>query len=295
MMKRKWLAALCLLAVAALLTGCQGQQQTNQVYDEVTQYLGPATDTPAPTATTAADTSGAGDSVFSSNPYVVSDGTDFTETDALGEEDYQDNGVYDGGDTAVNVQADAEATVYPYAGSTPIPLEPVDAPTPTPRPTLTFTYVTYNVTSLGLTFDGPAGWVPDESVSGVFTLTESEAQIKEGQLGILTITRSPVSGNYSESELTTEIKQRLDAISATNFSVWKPSYTDTRYLMGSKGVYANYSGTMTDGVQVGGRLHAVTLDSNLYCIEIAYPLNYKTDYLNVFAKMRETIKRVSGT
>ncbi|MCE5342872.1 MAG: hypothetical protein LLF96_04685 [Eubacteriales bacterium] len=291
-MKRKWLAVLCLLAIAALLTSCQGQQN-NQVFTEVTQYLGPATATPVPTdstTTSGTDTSG-GESIFASNPYVVATDESFTASDALGEEDTQDNGVYVGSDTAAIGQIDTVSTVYPYAGSTPIPLDPVDAPTPTPRPTLTFTYVLYDVPTLGLSFEGPAGWVPDDSVKDVFTLTEPEDQIKEGQLGVVTLYAAPVNSNYTESELVTEIKQRLDTISATNFTEWKPSYTATRYLMGSKGVYANYSGTMTDGTQVGGRIHAVCLDKVLYCIQVTYPLNFKDDYLNIFAKARETIKR----
>ena len=79
----------------------------------------------------------------------------------------QDTGTYDGGDTIVYGQADADATVYPYAGSSPIPLDPVDAPTATPRSAITFTYVTYDVTSLGLSFEAPAGWVPDDSISEI--------------------------------------------------------------------------------------------------------------------------------
>ncbi|MDD3213981.1 MAG: hypothetical protein PHY64_09910, partial [Eubacteriales bacterium] len=296
--KRKWLAALCLLMVAALLTGCTGQQQNNQVFDEVTQYLGPTpTATPVavntePTGVSDGSTTG-GDSVFSSNPYMAGSSSDFTETDALGEEDTQDTGVYDDGTVAYG-QADAEATLYPYAGSSPIPLDPVDAPTPTPRPQLSFTYVTYDVPQLGLTVDGPAGWVPDDSVNEMYTLTEPEAQIKEGQLGVLTLCAVPVSNNYTESALVTEVKQRLDTISSSNFIEWKPSYTATRYLMGSKGVYANYSGTLADGTQVGGRIHAVTINKVLYCLQITYPLGYKDDYLNIFAKARETIKRTGN-
>jgi len=288
-MKRKWLAVLCLVLVAALLSGCDGQQQSNQTFTEVTQYLGPtSTDTPVPASDSGTT---AGDSVFSDNPYTAATDASYSAQDALNEESYQDNGVYDDG---TGVYGQADTTVYPYAGSTPIPLTPIDAPTPTPRQALTFTYVQYDIASLKLSFEGPAGWTPDESVNEMFTLTEPEQQIKDGQLGIIKIYATPVSSNYTESNLVTEIKQRLSDISATNYSEWKPSYTATRYLMGSKGVYANYSGTMVDGVQVGGRIHAVCIDKVLYCIEIVYPLDYKDDYLNVFSKMRESIKR-TGT
>ena len=307
-MKRKWLAVLCLMAVAALLTGCEGQQQPNQTFAEVTQYLGPATaNTAAPVNNDAAgasdaDTNSDGGSVFANNPYVVNTDADpnadpnadanADNPDAQTALDEENNaGDGNGNNAVVYGQADANATVYPYAGSSPIPLDPVDAPSPTPRASLTFTYVPYDVSTLGLTFDGPAGWVPDDSVSETYTLTEPEAQIKDGQLGVLNVYAVPVNSSYNESSLTAEVKQRLADIGGTNFVEWKPSLTATRYLMGSMGVYANYSGTLANGVKVGGRIHAATVDNVLYCIQITYPLNFKDDYLNIFSKVRETIKR----
>ena len=290
-MKRKWLAAMCLLVAAALLTACDTQQQPSQTFAEVTQYLGPTPVTTAAPLNQNADTSAdTGGSVFANNPYVLdSDGTVDADA-ALGEEDNQDNGVYDAGDTIV-YGADANATVYPYAGSSPIPLIPIDAPTPTPRAPVTFTYVPYSVTTLGLTFDGPAGWTPDDSVNEVYTLSEPEQQIKDGQLGVLNLYAVPVNSSYTEANLTTEIKQRLSTIGSTNFVEWSPSLTATRFLMGGKGVYANYSGTMANGIKVGGRIHATCIDNVLYCLQITYPLNFKDDYLNVFSKVRETLKR----
>ena len=203
-MKRKWLTVLCLVVVAMLLTGCDSQQQPNQTFAEVTQYLGPAvTDTPIPvnndlTGVSDGDaTNGDGSSVFADNPYVV-DPSANTDTNAdantvadsaLGEEGGQNS------DAIVYGQADAEATVYPYAGSSPIPLIPVDAPSPTPRTELAFTYVPYEVTSLGLSFQGPAGWVPDDSVNEMYTLTEPEEQIKDGQLGVINLYAVPVNSN----------------------------------------------------------------------------------------------------
>ena len=298
-MKRKWLAVLSLVAVAALLTACAGEQQPTQTFAEVTQYLGPASaSTPVPVnndltgVSDGADPNSAGDgSVFSNNPYVADPATDNTGEAALGEEDNQDNGTLSDGDTVVYGQADADATIYPYAGSSPIPLDPVDAPSPTPRTALTFTYVQYDVASLGLSFEAPAGWVPDESVSETYTLTEPEQQMKDGQLGVMTIYAVPVNSNYTENNLTTEIKQRLSTIGATNFVEWNPSLTASRFLMGGKGVYANYSGTLANGVKVGGRIHATCIDHVLYCLQITYPLGFKDDYLNIFAQVRETIKR----
>ena len=296
-MKRKLLAVLCLIVVAAFLTGCSNQTQPTQTFTEVTQYLGPAsTATAVPVNSNpsgVSDGDSEAGSVFSNNPYVVDDATTDEDTAALGEEDNQDDGTYSDGDTIVYGQQNADATVYPYAGSSPIPLDPVDAPTATPRTAVTFTYVPYDVTSLGLSFEAPAGWVPDDSVSEMYTLTEPEQQIKDGQLGILSVYAVPVNNNYTKNNLVTEIKQRLSTIGSTNFVEWKPSLTATRFMMGSEGVYANFSGKLANGVEVGGRIHAVCIDKVLYCVQITYPLNFKDDYLNVFSQVRTTIKRTS--
>ncbi len=285
-MKRTALVLLCLAAFVLLLTGCQSQPE--DVIPEVTQFIGPAaTDTPAPTTT----------------PTETVEAT-FTEEDALAEEDTTlnepaTNVGFDAGleaqtslFTSANVSTDADATTYPYTGSAPIPLDPIDAPTPTPKAPLNFTYITYSPTTVGVTFEAPAGWIPDETYNEVFTLSEPESQMKDGQLGIINVYAVPVVSDYSIAELEQEIKQRLNTIGSLNFVEWKPSYTATRYLMGSKGVYAQYTGKLVTGVEVGGRVHAVTLDNVLYCIQITYPLGFRSDFLDVFAQVRETIKRV---
>lgn len=283
-MKRQWKLILSLLMILATLSGCAGQQNPPQQFAEVTQYLGPAgqaTPTPPPQTDSAAADQGA--NIFSQNPYDV----------ALGEEgltglDEEDLG---GEGTEYFPPMAEESTLYPYAGSTPIPLDPVDMPSPTPRVEQVFAYGSY-VTPLNLTFEGPQGWVPDESVNEQFTLTEPDSQVKDGQPGIVKVYAIPVTSDYSESNLKTEVQDRLQAISATNFEEWSPSLTATRYLMGSKGVYANYSGTMVNGIKIGGRIHCTSIDKVLYCIEVVYPQAYREDYLKVFTKLRETIKRV---
>jgi hypothetical protein len=283
-MKRTAIVLLCLAAFALLLTGCQGQQE--EKIPEVTQFIGPAaTATPTPTATQAADTT-----------------ADFTEEDALAEENtlatQATNADFDASLAAQTnlfntvATSSADATAYPYTGSTPIPLDPIDAPTPTPQAPLSFTYISYSPTSVGVTFEAPAGWIPDETYNEVFTLTEPESQMKSGQLGIINIYAVPVVSDYTQSQLEQEIKQRLNTIGSLNFVEWKPSYTATRYLLGSMGVYAQFTGKLVTGVEVGGRIHAVTIDKVLYCIQITYPLDFRTDFLDVFAKLRETIKRV---
>lgn len=292
-MKRQWKILLCLLMVLATLSACSGPQEQQKVFAEVTQVLGPTVSSTATTPPSNPAEPG-GVSVFAQNPSdLIGGGDGFTGADALGEEDYLDDGVYGGDDEYTNDYgyADVYSTPYPYAGSTPIPLDPVDMPSPTPRAAVVFQYDLYTIASLGLSFNGPSGWIPDESVSEMFTLTEPESQMKDSQLGVIKIYASPVNSNYTESNLKSEITQRLKDIGSTNFDVWSPTMTASRFLMGSKGIYANYSGTLANGVKVGGRIHTTCIDKVLYTIEIMFPLGYKEDYLNVFSEMRTSIKR----
>lgn len=294
-MKRLWKIALCLALALIALTACSGGDQPNggsQIYAEATQYLGPvaATETPteAPQETAAPSDSGndsGGVSIFD-NPY------DISPDEALEEENYIDP--YDAGAdtgsllTSGSISGGAE-TVYPYAGATPIPLKPVDLPTPTPHPELTFNYAAYTAGSLGLSFDCPSGWLVDESQTDVFVLTEPETQMHDGQQCIITISAEPVTANYSESDLKRQVTQRLKEIGSVNFTVWNPSLTATRTLMGSKGVYANYTGTLANGVELAGRILYASANNKLYGVEMVYPRDYRDDYLNIFAKIRETI------
>ena len=293
-MKRLWKIALCLALALVALTACSSESSNDgsQIYAEATQYLGPvtATETPteAPQETEAPSDSGnssGGVSIFD-NPYDVS------PDEALGEENYIDP--YDtGADTGSLLSASGASggveTVYPYAGATPIPLDPVDLPTPTPHPELTFDYATYTAGSLGLTFDCPSGWLVDESQTDVFVLTEPETQMHDGQQCIITISAEPVTNNYSESDLKRQVTQRLKEIGSVNFTVWNPSLTATRTLLDSKGVYANYTGTLANGVELAGRILYASTNNKLYGVEMVYPRDYRDDYLNIFAKIRETI------
>ena len=294
-MKRLWKIALCLALALIALTACSGGEQPNggsQIYAEATQYLGPVTATETPTEApqeTEAPADGGnesgGVSIFD-NPYDVS------PDEALDEENYIDP--YDtGADTGSLLTSSGASggaeTVYPYAGATPIPLKPVDLPTPTPHPELTFDYATYTAGSLGLSFDCPSGWLVDESQTDVFVLTEPETQMHDGQQCIITISAEPVTANYSESDLKKQVTQRLKEIGSVNFTVWNPSLTATRTLMGSNGVYANYTGTLANGVELAGRILYASANNKLYGVEMVYPRDYRDDYLNIFAKIRETI------
>ena len=288
-MKRNWKLIVCLLLAASLLTACSGTP-SGEDFPDITQNIGPtATPTAAPTAPPVVEgdvisPDEGGESIFSQNPYLEDE---FTEADALAEEDYIDPefGVLESFATP-----EPAGTVYPYAGSTPIPLNPVDMPTPTPKPDLSFTYAQYIASTVGVTFDGPANWQVNESQSSIFVLSEPTNQVKDGQQTTITLSAEPIGSDYSQSELETHVEQRLDTIGGLQFTSFKPSYTATRHMLGSTGVYANYSGTLTDGTEVGGRIQYVSVDGTLYGLEIVFPLGFKDDFIDVFGEIRGSLK-----
>ncbi len=298
-MKRQWKLSLCLLMAVVLLSSCSGGGSSNQtVFPEIQQNLSappPANEPvtqpdPEPVSEPESEPASEPDegSVFTDNPYMEDQG--FSETDPLMEEDFQEP--FDLSDSLSGNYTVVQQTEHTYAGSTPIPLDPVDLPTPTPRPPITFNYVTYTAGTLGLTFEAPDGWYVDDSLTEVFTVTEPESQMNGNQQCVITIVAVPVNNNYDQKDLEKEVKARLNDISATNFSIWEPSLTATRHLMGGKGVYANYSGELVNGVRLGGRIHYVCINSMLYGVEIMYPRDYREDYMNIFDKIRESLKTI---
>ena len=291
-MKRQWKLVLCLMMAALLLTSCSGGGPSNQtVFPEITQNLGlpQVTDvpTPEPTAEPTPEPNDDG-SVFTDNPFERE--PEYSETDPLAEENYQEP--VNLSDSISGNYTVVQETEHTYAGSTPIPLDPVDMPTPTPRPPVTFSYVSYTAGSLGLTFEAPSGWIADDSLTEVYSVIEPEEQMMGGQQCVVTIVAVPVNTNYDQRDLEKEVKARLNDISATNFAVWEPSLTATRHLMGGKGVYANYSGELVNGVKLGGRIHYVCINNMLYGVEIMYPREYREDYMNIFDKIRDSLKTI---
>lgn len=290
-MKRNWKLMVCLLLALFALTACSGQPDPDE-FPDITQAIGPtATPTAAPTAPPVVEGDvitgdEGGESIFSQNPYLEQE---FTEEDVMAEEDYIDPeyGVLDD-----YVASSPAGTVYPYAGSTPIPLNPVDMPTPTPKPDLSFTYAQYIASTVGVTFEGPANWQVNESQSSMFILSEPTNQVKDGQQTIITISAEPIGSNYDQRDLETHVEQRLDTIGGAQFTDFKPSYTATRHMLGSTGVYANYSGRLTDGTEVGGRIQYVSIDGVLYGLEIVFPQGFREDFIDVFGQIRSSLSLI---
>jgi hypothetical protein len=259
-MIRKISLALLLCVLLAALYGCASPQAFNMPTQAPPGYGSP-TATPDPTAVPQGDTEVLGD--------------------PMGEE-----GIGEGNNADVP-QDVASVETYAFAGSTPLPLVPIDMPTPTPHPALTFSYETYEATKLGLKFDGPVGWTRDDSVDDTFTITEPEK--RDNYTAFITIRKVPVSKDYNQSDMVKEVEGMMDTIKSTNFTVFKPSNTDTRTLMDNDGVYANYEGTLVDGTRVRGRVHVTCIDKVLYSIHMSHPAGYNSDYLKIHGKIRDTM------
>ena len=176
-----------------------------------------------------------------------------------------------------------------YAGATPVLIDPVDKPTPTPLPTLTFTYTTYEATALHLSFDGPAGWLTDDSQPDTFVLTNPDPSMDYA--AFLSIRTVPVSKNYTRNELIKEVKGTLDTIGSEGFSKFDRSNTAVRKFMNSDAVYANYTGTTLDNVKVGGRLIIACSNKTLYILHVSFPQGYRETYVGaVYDKFRHSVK-----
>ena len=175
-----------------------------------------------------------------------------------------------------------------YAGATPVLIDPIDKPTATPVPPLTFTYQVYDATNIGLSFQGPVGWVADGSASDAYVIYNPDPSMD--YYATLTLRATPVASDYSESNLRSEIQSMLSTIRASGFSSFSPSNTASRTLIGHTGIYANYTGVLDGGIEVAGRVHATCINRVLYTVHITYPRAYTETYKNgVYDKLRDTI------
>ncbi|MBQ7850232.1 MAG: hypothetical protein IJ343_10950 [Clostridia bacterium] len=223
--------------------------------------------------------------------------TDDSGYDPLAEEDdYTGDVNYWAGDLATPVPS--TATPAPtirgeYAGATPVPIDPIDKPTPTQVPPLAaFSYKTYEATKLGLSFEGPVGWVVDDySTPNTYIIQNPSIQgVKYA--ATLTVYAGKVNSQYSESDLKAEVQSMLKAVGASDVVVtFSPSDTASRTLLDAKGVYANYSATLENGAEISGRVHATCVEKVLYTVHLSAPKAYWEQYKDqVYDKLRATIK-----
>ena len=195
-------------------------------------------------------------------------------------------------DTPVPTNTVAPTVYSQYAGATPVMIDPIDKPTPTMVPPLTFTYQVYDATNLGLSFEGPIGWVADASASNAYVLYNPDPSMDYA--ATLTLTATSVANDYSESNMRSTVLDMLSSIGATGFREFNRSNTATRTLIGQSGVYANYTGTLDNGSEIAGRVHVTCKDRVLYTLHITYPAAYTDTYKDgVYKKLRDTIKITS--
>ena len=287
-MKRRLLALLLCLSML-LLAGCKAREQQHFDYFPNTgaqmEVQNQPTDAPTDVSQPAED-----EIPLPGAPggYNYDDGDyDPSREEGLGADDLLD--LFDA-ETPTPVLTIAPTVYSQYAGATPVRIDPIDKPTATVVPPLTFTYQPYEATSLGLTFEGPMGWVPDESIPDTYILYNPDPTM--AYRATLTITVTPVTTKYEENDLAQEIKSRLNTIKSSGFTSWSPSNTAPRNLLGYPGVYANYTGVI-DGEEVAGRVHITYFSNMLYFMHVTYPKAYTDTYKDgVYDKVRNTIKQI---
>ncbi|QTE71687.1 hypothetical protein JRC49_02320 [Clostridiales bacterium FE2011] len=193
----------------------------------------------------------------------------------------------------VDVQTPAPTMKSEYAGATPVLVDPIDKPTPTPLPPLTFSYQKYTASALHLTFEGPVGWVEDDSMPDTYILTNPTAGVDyAAQLSIQLV---PVDKARNKNELIKEVKTRLDEIGGTCLK-YERSQTAGRKFMNVDGVYANYKATTLDGAKIAGRMIISCVNKTLYILHVSYPQGYTGDYVDkVYDKFRHTVKIIDTT
>lgn len=179
--------------------------------------------------------------------------------------------------------------VYENTGATPVPIDPIDKPTPTPLPALTFAYQTYTIGGMHLTFEGPSGWIADESQPDTFILTNPDVSM--AYAASMTVRATSVNKNYGKNDLTKELKGMLDTLASSGLKKWEPSNTATRTFMNTTGVYANYKAVTAEGEEIAGRVIVCCVNKTLYSLHVTYPRGYTETYVNkVYDQFRHTVK-----
>lgn len=173
-----------------------------------------------------------------------------------------------------------------YAGSTPIPLDPVDMPTPTPRPDVTFEYETYQA-AIGYSFEAPAGWEITTDDSTTFVLTDPET--RDGVNGQITITVQRVDSGYRVNQLRTELNNQLSEIKR-NYVEFSQATMTARPLLKYDGYYNTYRGVTYDGIIVRGLTHLCLAERRIVTLSFRASGWYNTSYTRVYNRIKNTIK-----
>ncbi len=277
-MRKKLILCLALLLSVALLTACG---QTQEVYPN--QPRAPFTE--APQTETVQQVTNTEDSAETGSTTVID--WDSAAYNPASEEGGQDEEL-----TAAAAPTPAPTMYSEYAGATPVVIDPVDKPTPTPLPKLTFSYTTYEATALHLTFEGPAGWIVDDSATDTYILTNPDTSMDYAAQATIRVV--PVNKNYSKNDLIKELKGTLETLQSDgSFSSFEPSNTANRAFIDGNGVYIAYKGTLKDGRGVAGRVIVNCVNKTLYILHCSYPRSMADTFAeSVYNKIRSTMKVV---
>ncbi len=262
-MKKRLMLALMLILCAALLASCSGDSKK---FDVLSSNNG---------GTAQQNVNQQQSASWDENPLAE-------------EDDYDENWAEPLPTQVVPTATPAPTVRSEYAGATPVVLDPIDKPTPTAVPKLNVTYTAYDAIKLGLSFEGPAGWLKDDSAADTYIIQNPNARIDYP--ATLTLRAEKVSSDYSTDNLKSIVNGMLDSIGSAGFESYDPSQTAGRTLLGKNGIYANYEGVLKDGRQVAGRVHAVCVDRVLYTIHLTAPKAQWNDYKDmVYDKLRDTL------
>ncbi len=176
-----------------------------------------------------------------------------------------------------------------YAGTTPIPIDPVDMPTPTPRPDLVFNYTAAMSSKLGLQFEMPNDWVVITDSDTTFAIQDPTE--RDNKRATLTITVAPVASNYSMSAVKEDLGNTLKNLQKS-YVEWQNMISDKRTLMEAEGYYNTYRGVMYDGTIVRGLVHIVAENGKEYTVHLEAPGWFNSSYLKVYTKLRNTLKAI---
>ena len=275
MLKKKIACLVLVLCAALILTAC-GQQQENYP-SQPRQDSGTEQQPVYVQDQTAADAAPAQQINFNDGSY-----------DPASEEGGQSEEVI----VSQNAVTPAPVMQSEYAGATPVRIDPVDKPTPTPLPKVTFSYATYTAANLHLSFEGPAGWLPDDLATDSYTLTNPDPSMDyEAKIEIRTIAAGK---DYTQKELIKEAKAQADSLrSSGGFKSFDASDTAARFFIDGNGVYIAYKGILdnTEETGVAGRIIVNTVNKTLYVLHVSYPRGLADTFAEgVYNKVRHSMK-----
>lgn len=288
-----------LMALMILISSCGKKENYNLVNQNEPETATTATPTIAPTETLE-------NSQPSSEETLNYDPLSEEDTGELVETPNEDSNTVDNTAAIASPEDDSvfgspidagtnntDSTGIKYAGATPIPILPIDVPTPTPQQALQFTYQEYSAEKLNLKFQAPAAWEVDDSQQDAYVLKEPLTNQKDGFSAEVVIRAIPLSKEYSSSDLSRELKTQLEQMGLLNYTSWSPSLSAKRDLLGKSGLYANYRGTLANGVRIRSRLHMVAIGTTLYSLQITGPSKYNTDFIGVHTHIRRSLSFIN--